>query len=346
MTTEKYIVDISKFNDKINWDVAAPQLGLAICRVQYGSNKVDELYNQHVKNLEARGIPHAAYAYGCYVSVNDAIVEAKDFLNRVNKNAKFLVLDVEDDTVSSMESKGNLGDLAKASQAFIDTCKAAGWKVGLYVSHHMYNQYNLQNVKANFIWLPRYGTNDGQPQVKPAYPCDIWQYTDNGYINGIGRVDINLLRGDKTLDWYIGDDVNTIAPSKNVGIGIAISKYSVGYGINLYDAPDGNFTGERFSDQKPHPILAGVWYGGNENMLCFGPSRWAKQEHFDVQWFRAYSKYPPGYGINTYSAPGALDGSFKGQVDGTTSYDIYSRDNGWVDIGNQTFVKEEHFNIK
>lgn len=103
---EKYIVDISKFNDKINWDVAAPQLGLAICRVQYGSNKVDELYNQHVKKLEARGTPHAAYAYGCYVSVNDAIVEAKDFLNRVNKNAKFLVLDVEDDTVASMESKG------------------------------------------------------------------------------------------------------------------------------------------------------------------------------------------------------------------------------------------------
>ncbi|PGF02739.1 N-acetylmuramoyl-L-alanine amidase [Bacillus pseudomycoides] len=341
--TGKYIVDISKFNDKINWDVAAPQLGLAICRVQYGSNKVDELYNQHVKNLEARGIPHAAYAYGCYVSVNDAIVEVKDFLNRVNKNAKFLVLDVEDDTVASMESKGNLGDLAKASQAIIDTCKAAGWKVGLYVSHHMYNQYNLQNVKADFIWLPRYGTNDGQPQVKPAYPCDIWQYTDNGYINGIGRVDINLLLGDKTLDWYIGDDVNTIAPSKNVGIGIAVSKYPVGYGINIYDAPDGNFTGERFSDKTPHAILEGAWYGGNENMLCFGPNQWAKQEHFDVRWFKAYSKYPPGYGVNTYNAP---NGDFTGNVDGSIPYDIYSRKDGWIDLGRQTFVKEEHFNIK
>lgn len=199
-----YTVDISKWNDKINWPVAAPQIDLAICRVQYGSNLVDHLYNAHIANLEKYGIPHAAYAYGCYVSVADAIVEAKDFLARVNPNAKFLVLDVEDDTVKSMKSKGNLNDLAKASQAFIDTCKAAGWKVGFYVAHHMYGDYNLQSVQADFIWLPRYGTNDGSPQKKPAYPCDIWQYTDNGYIDGIGKVDINLLQGDKTLDWFTG----------------------------------------------------------------------------------------------------------------------------------------------
>lgn len=204
----KHIIDISKWNDKINWPVAAPQLDLAICRVQYGSNLVDHLYNEHISKLEHYGIPHAAYAYGCYVSVADAIVEAKDFLKRVNPNAKFLVLDVEDDTVKSMKSKGNLNDLAKASQAFIDTCKSAGWKVGFYIAHHMYGEYNLQSVQADFIWLPRYGTNNGQPQTKPAYPCDIWQYTDNGYIEGIGKVDINLLEGNKILNWYIGENVN------------------------------------------------------------------------------------------------------------------------------------------
>lgn len=201
----RHVVDLSKWNDKMNWLVAAPQIELAICRVQYGSNLVDHLYNDHVANLERYGIPHAAYAYGCFVSVADAIVEAKDFLARVNSNAKFLVLDVEDDTVKSMKSKGNLNDLAKASQAFIDTCKVAGWKVGFYVAHHMYGDYNLQSVQADFIWLPRYGTNDGRPQKKPSYPCDIWQYTDNGHIDGIGKVDINLLQGDKTLDWFTGE---------------------------------------------------------------------------------------------------------------------------------------------
>ncbi|WP_255287087.1 GH25 family lysozyme [Bacillus cereus] len=209
---KKHIVDLSKWNNNINWPVAATQIELAICRVQYGSNLVDYLYNDHVANLERYGIPHAAYAYGCYVSVTDAIVEAKDFLTRVSPNAKFLVLDVEDDTVKSMQSKGNLTDLAKSSQAFIDTCKAAGWKVGFYVSHHMYGKYSLQSVQADFIWLPRYGTNDGSPQKKPSYPCDIWQYTDNGYIDGIGKVDINLLQGDKTLSWYIGNHAGFPTP--------------------------------------------------------------------------------------------------------------------------------------
>ncbi|MCC1486762.1 N-acetylmuramoyl-L-alanine amidase [Bacillus tropicus] len=223
----KHLVDLSKWNDNINWPVAAPQIEFAICRVQYGSNLVDHLYNEHVTKLEEYGIPHAAYAYGCFVSVADAIVEAKDFLARVNPNAKFLVLDVEDDTVKSMKSKGNLNDLAKASQAFIDTCKAAGWKVGLYVAHHMYGDYNLQSVQADFIWLPRYGTNDGKPQKKPSYPCDIWQYTDNGHIDGIGKVDINLLEGDKTLGWYINHAQEIQATTQNIIQSGAFSKEHV-----------------------------------------------------------------------------------------------------------------------
>ncbi|WP_272513739.1 GH25 family lysozyme [Bacillus cereus] len=224
-----HIVDISKWNGNINWPVAAPKLDLAICRVQYGSNKVDEWYQRYVKKLEEYGVPHAAYAYGCYVSIDDAIVEAKDFLARVNPNAKFLVLDVEDDTVKSMKSKGNLSDLAKASQAFIDTCKAAGWKVGFYVAHHMYGDYNLQSVQADFIWLPRYGTNDGSPQKKPAYSYDIWQYTDNGYIDGIGKVDINLLQGNKTLDWFTGEK----QPEQNVSNGGYQYVKSGGFGVSL-----------------------------------------------------------------------------------------------------------------
>ncbi|SCM88405.1 GH25 family lysozyme [Bacillus mycoides] len=207
---KKHVVDISKWNDRMNWSVAAPQIELAICRVQYGSNLVDHLYNEHVANLEKYGIPHAAYAYGCYVSVADAIVEAKDFLARVNPNAKFLVLDVEDDTLASMKDKSKL---AEASQAFIDTCKAAGWKIGLYVAHHMYGDYNLQSVQADFIWLPRYGTNNGQPQVKPAYSCDMWQYTDNGYIEGVGKCDLNYLIGNKSLEWFTGLE-ETIATSQ------------------------------------------------------------------------------------------------------------------------------------
>ncbi|MEI4802135.1 GH25 family lysozyme [Bacillus sp. NPDC077411] len=199
-----HIIDISKWDDDIDWDVAAPQLDLAICRVQYGSRVIDEKYKEYVANLEQRNIPHAAYAYGCYVSVTDAVIEAKDFMARTSPNAKFLVLDVEDDTLASCGPS----KLAEASQMFINTCKAAGWKVGLYVSHHLYGSYGLQNVQADFLWIPRYGGK------RPDYACDLWQYTDTGYVDGIGECDLNYIIGDKSLEWFIGgnDDGEIILP--------------------------------------------------------------------------------------------------------------------------------------
>jgi len=195
-----HIVDISKWNGDINWAVAAPQLDLAICRVQYGSNKVDEWYKRYVSKLEEYGIPHAAYAYGCYISVNDAIKEADDFMARTSQNAKFLVLDVEDDTLQSCGAN----NLATASQAFIDRCKSKGWKVGLYLSHHMYENYGLSGLNADFLWIPRYGGN------KPKYACDIWQYTETGHVPGIGKCDLNYLVGNKDLNWFIGYPVQEV----------------------------------------------------------------------------------------------------------------------------------------
>ncbi|PGN26260.1 N-acetylmuramoyl-L-alanine amidase C-terminal domain-containing protein [Bacillus thuringiensis] len=194
------IIDISKWNaGSIKWDVLGPQLDLCICRVQYGSNMIDQYYNGYVKELEKRNIPHAAYAYGCFVSVNDAIKEADDFMARVSPNAKFLVLDTEDDTLKSCGEQ----KIAEASQAFIDRCKSKGWKVGFYVSHHMYNKYGLSNVKADFLWIPRYGG------PRPKYPCDIWQYADGetgGWLDGVGKVDLNSLIGNKSLSWFIGNE--------------------------------------------------------------------------------------------------------------------------------------------
>ncbi|MCM3736256.1 N-acetylmuramoyl-L-alanine amidase [Bacillus cytotoxicus] len=203
----KRIIDISYHNGNPDWDVLAPQLDLAICRVQYGSNKKDVKYNEYVEALESYGIPHAAYAYGCYISVNDAIVEAKDFLARVNPNAKFLVLDCEKDTLDSCGGR----NLAEASQAFIDTLKEAGWKVRFYVSHEMYASYNLQSVQADFLWIPRYSTNP------PKYTCDLWQYADGetgGWLDGIGKVDLNYLNGDKSLEWFTGGSDPSLQPQE------------------------------------------------------------------------------------------------------------------------------------
>lgn len=197
------ILDVSHHNpsSSFNWSQTAKDIDLLIIRVQYGSSTIDHEYKNHVANAKKFNIPFGHYAYGLFVSVADAKKEAQDFLNRMDKSAKFVVLDVEKDTVANCGTT----HLAEASQAFIDTCKAAGYKVGFYVSHEMYESYGLNKVKADFLWLPRYGKNDGTPNMKPDYPCDIWQYTENGRVAGYsGNVDLSLLNGSKKLDWFLG----------------------------------------------------------------------------------------------------------------------------------------------
>lgn len=106
-----HIVDISKWNGNINWDVAAGQLDLVIARVQDGSNYVDHMYKSYVASMKARNVPFGNYAFCRFVSVEDAKVEARDFWNRGDKDALFWVADVEVKT---------MGDMRAGTQAFID----------------------------------------------------------------------------------------------------------------------------------------------------------------------------------------------------------------------------------
>lgn len=198
-----YIIDISHHqpSSAIDWARAAKEVDLMIIRVQYGSKTIDREYKNHVANCKKYGIPFGHYAYGHYVSVKDAIIEANDFLSRIDKDAKFLALDVEDDTVASCGT----ANLREASQAFIDTCRKAGYKTGYYVSHNLYMSYGLNKVDSDFLWIPRYGRNDGTANKKPDFPCCIWQYTEYGKVSWYnGTLDMNLLNGDKSLTWFTG----------------------------------------------------------------------------------------------------------------------------------------------
>ena len=213
------IMDISHHqkSNEINWAQAAKELAFVIIRVQYGSNLIDEEYKKHVENCKKYGIPFGHYAYGMFVSVSDAIVEAQDFMKRADKDALFLALDVEHHTVNAFRKKSNLNDLGKASQAFIDTLKKAGHKTGYYVSHDLHDVYGLNKVKADFKWLPRYGTDNGKPQTKPAYACDLWQYSQFCKVSWYAKnLDLNLLNSSKTIDWYLGVNTEKADISKEV----------------------------------------------------------------------------------------------------------------------------------
>lgn len=193
------IADLSHHQGVIDWGQASQELDLAILRVQDGSRVEDRQYNNYVAGAKKHGVPFGNYAFCRFVSENDARVEARDFWNRGDKDALFWVADVEVKT---------MGDMLAGTQAFIDELRRLGAKkVGLYVGHHTYKQFQADKVNVDFVWIPRYGGN------KPAFKCDLWQYTETGSLSGVdGNVDLNKLTGTKPLAWFLDGQ----APVKQV----------------------------------------------------------------------------------------------------------------------------------
>lgn len=129
------------------------------------------------------------------------------------------------------------------------------------------------------------------------------------------------------------------------GIGIAVSKYPDGYGINLYETPmTPQFTGA-LTQKIPYLILTGYWGGGEQDMICLGNDKqWAYLKHFNVKWFYATSKYPAGYGVNYYEEPECMN--YKGNIDGSTSFRVWGRVGNAIDIGQNSWIPEKHVIIK
>ncbi|PEI99665.1 N-acetylmuramoyl-L-alanine amidase [Bacillus wiedmannii] len=196
------IADFSHHNT-IDWSRASKQLDFAVLRVQDGSRVIDRKYGENVTGCRAYGVPFGNYAFCRFVSIADAKKEAQDFWERGDKNATIWFADVE---VTTMD------DMRAGTQAFIDELRRLGAKrVGMYVAHHKYNEFQADKINADAVWIPRYPN-------KPSFPCDLWQYTETGRMDGVGgSVDLNYLTGSKPLEWFTGQArVQALAPKSNI----------------------------------------------------------------------------------------------------------------------------------
>ncbi|WP_132995863.1 glycoside hydrolase family 25 protein [Sporanaerobacter acetigenes] len=195
------IIDISHHQDPylIDYVKLCSQLDMAIVRVQYGSRTIDRHYKTHISEMKKNNVPFGVYAWVRGVSERDMEVEATDFYNRAKDlDPAFYVLDVEEESMTNMRT--GINAYIKKLRLLTDK------KVGIYIGHHLYEEFNLDLDKADFVWIPHYGVNNGQPNSIPDFPCDIHQYTSKGRLEGYsGDLDLNRLLGDKPLEFFTGD---------------------------------------------------------------------------------------------------------------------------------------------
>ena len=200
LTTEKRgekICDISKWQPTVNYAELIADTALVILRAglrtDSGLVRIDECFVKHADALKARGCAFGVYFYSQAKTEDKAREEARMFWQYASSYAPlFWALDIEKDFIATA-----------AIVAFVDELRKLGAvKVGCYVANHLYTKFDYASIhdQMDFTWIPRYGS------TKPAYPCDLWQYTSTGRVDGInGNVDLSRITGEgHTIDWFCG----------------------------------------------------------------------------------------------------------------------------------------------
>lgn len=244
------IIDISHHQNpsKMNYDKLAKQVDWVIIRTQYGSRTLDRHYETHHREFRKRGIPTAAYAWVRGVSKNDMRVEARDFYNRTKDlNPTFWFLDVEEKSMNDMRA---------GVSAYVDELRKLGAKkIGIYIAHHLYKQFNLNLNEVDAVWIPHYGKNNGKVNSKPAFPCDIHQFTSVGRLDGYnGNLDLNRIISDKPLSFFTGV-ANTNQNNKNNNLeNIKISLHGYKLHINGIRKNGVNYVPIRILEQLGYQV--------------------------------------------------------------------------------------------
>ena len=188
------IVDVSKYQENIDYDAFVADTALIILRAGYrgtsGVIKEDQKFVQHANALEDRNVRFGVYFFSIAKTEDDAREEARMFYKYAKDyDPLFWAMDAEDDSITQA-----------AIIAFVDELRRLGAKrVGCYVANYEWAHYDYSAIadRMDFTWLGYFGAN-------LTHKVDLWQYTDTGDVNGIaGNVDLSRITGDgHDLSWF------------------------------------------------------------------------------------------------------------------------------------------------
>lgn len=194
-------IDVSSHNGTINWDkVINDGVEFAIIRIGFGGDipKQDDL--QAIKNMkecEKRNIPYGVYIYSYAIKESDVDSEVKHTL-RVIKGFKptlGVFFDMEDadgyKVKHGLNPYQNKEKLTNFCLKYCELIEKNGYKAGVYASlDYFRNILDKNKLSKYMIWLAQWGVK------KPAFDCLIWQYADNGKVNGSStKTDMNYYFG-------------------------------------------------------------------------------------------------------------------------------------------------------
>lgn len=178
-------IDVSEFNGDIDFNALKGKIDFAIIRCGYGGNYVsqdDAEFEANVRKCEAAGIPYGVYLYSYARTLDMALGEAAHTLRLLR--GKRPLYGVWYDVESNVLPTGD--QLIDQCVAYCEKIREADFYVGIYSSLNWWEtRLNSPRLNAYDKWVAQWnGTLDYTAGV------GMWQYTDNGVLNG-KRFDMN-----------------------------------------------------------------------------------------------------------------------------------------------------------
>ena len=191
-------LDISTWQGYVDFNkVKSAGYNYVILRAGFGReySQKDNTFERNYANAKAAGIKVGVYWFSYSTSPSDAYSEANACLYCLNGKRLDMPVyyDLEYQPAMSM-SNSNYTQMALN---FCSTIKKAGYKSGVYSSASVYgyllNRQTLINNGVS-IW-------NAQWSSYCSVPCDIWQYSEKGQVNGISAsVDMNYIHNLNVVD--------------------------------------------------------------------------------------------------------------------------------------------------
>lgn len=195
------IIDLSEFNEVIDWNLVKANVDMVILRIGYrgstsGIITYDKMYKEYRMDCEAYGIPFSLYWFPAAITPDEAREEA-DFVVRECKDMVFHLPIFADSEQVYRDAHGRADKLTKKERTsllkiFCDRLQSKGVPAGVYASTSWFKDRLDDSQLPYSKWVAQYA-----PKCEYTGDFLMWQYTSTAQIPGInGNVDMSVLKSE------------------------------------------------------------------------------------------------------------------------------------------------------
>ena len=203
-------IDVSHWQGDINWNlVKKDSISFAYIKATEGVDYEDHKFLKNLKEAREAGILTGAYHFCTPSGIEDAVKEARHFINVIKEHGGFNVMDLPP-VIDIEKNQGlNKKQISEIVIAWVDKVKEE-FRVQpiIYSYSYFIREYMDESLKDIPLWLAHYDSR--QPPVFSVWKSWLFlQFTDKGRVSGInGNVDLNEFCGDAAkLEWLCRNKV-------------------------------------------------------------------------------------------------------------------------------------------